>query len=148
MQFIRLHIGCLLVILYIEITYIKATSKAKIPCNTLFYILMLLAPWAVFFDGLTAWTVNHTDIVPVFLNRLAHLLFLVLMDLSIIITALYMYDQLIGLSKNSRKRNLLIGIPGIISLILIVAGIGDLDFIIGKTSAYSMGFSVYQGPRR
>lgn len=59
MQFIKLQIGCLLVISYIEVTYIKATLKGKIPCNKRFDLLMAVAPWAVFFDGLTAWTVNH-----------------------------------------------------------------------------------------
>ena len=59
MQFIKLQIGCLLVISYIEVTYIKATLKGKIPCNKRFDLLMAVAPWAVFFDGLPAWTVNH-----------------------------------------------------------------------------------------
>lgn len=59
MQFIKLQIGCLLVISYIEVTYIKATLKGKIPCNKRFDLLMAVAPWAVFFDVLTAWTVNH-----------------------------------------------------------------------------------------
>ena len=59
MQFIKLQIGCLLVISYIEVTYIKATLKGKIPCNKRFDLLMAVAPWAVFFDGLNASTVNH-----------------------------------------------------------------------------------------
>ena len=66
MQFIKLQIGCLLVISYIEVTYIKATLKGKIPCNKRFDLLMAVAPWAVFFDGLTAWTVNHQDVIPGF----------------------------------------------------------------------------------
>lgn len=143
MQFIKLQIGCLLVILYIVITYVRATTRGKIPCNRQFDALMITAPWAVFFDGLTAWTVNHMDIVPGYVNRLAHLLFFIFMDLTIIITAFYMYDQLIGLSRNSRKRNLLLAMPGILSLILVVAGIGQLDYIHGRTTYYSMGFSVY-----
>ena len=93
MQFIKLQIGCLLVISYIEVTYIKATLKGKIPCNKRFDLLMAVAPWAVFFDGLTAWTVNHQDVIPGFVNRLAHLFFFVFMDLTIIITAEYMYEQ-------------------------------------------------------
>jgi len=98
MQFIKLQIGCLLVISYIEVTYIKVTLKGKIPCNKRFDLLMAVAPWAVFFDGLTAWIVNHQDVIPGFVNRLAHLFFF--MDLTIIITAEYMYEQLIGIDKN------------------------------------------------
>ena len=104
---------------------------------------MVVTPWAVFFDGLTAWTVNHIDSVPDIVNRLAHLLFFVFMDLVIIITALYMYDQTIGLSKQNRKKNWLLLVPGVVSLVLIVAGIGQLKYLHGQTTNYSMGFSVY-----
>lgn len=59
MQYIKLQLGCLVVILYIIVNYVKATIKKNIPCNCLYDTLMVIAPWAVFFDGLTAWTVNH-----------------------------------------------------------------------------------------
>lgn len=70
--------GCILVILYIVITYIKATHR-KISCNCYFDVLLAVALWAVFFDGLTAWTVNHMNIVPEYVNRTVHLIFFVLM---------------------------------------------------------------------
>ena len=143
MQFIKLQIGCLLVISYIEVTYIKATLKGKIPCNKRFDLLMAVAPWAVFFDGLTAWTVNHQDVIPGFVNHLAHLFFFVFMDLTIIITAEYMYEQLIGIDKNKTKALFLRRIPGALSLLLITAEIGKLGYIRGRTTWYSMGFSVY-----
>lgn len=75
MQYAKLQIGCLLIILYIEVTYIKVTRSEKLPSNKMFDALMIVAPWAVFFDGFTAWTVNHMEIVPELLNRMAHLLF-------------------------------------------------------------------------
>lgn len=62
MQYIKLQLGCLVVILYIIVNYVKATIKKDIPCNRLYDTLMVIAPWAVFFDGLTAWTVNHMEI--------------------------------------------------------------------------------------
>lgn len=138
---VKLQLGCLLVILYIVISYIKETTKSKLKCNRFFDALMIVAPWAVFFDGFTAWTVNHLDIVPDALNRTAHLLFFLFMDLTIIITTAYTFDQLLGFRK---KRHILyLGIPGIISLIMVIAGIGNLKFIEGATTWYSMGFSVY-----
>ena len=36
MQFVKLQLGCLLVMAYIEITYIVATLRGKIPCNKFF----------------------------------------------------------------------------------------------------------------
>lgn len=141
MQYVKLQVGCLLVILYIVITYIKATHR-KISCNRYFDVLLAVAPWAVFFDGLTAWTVNHMNIVPGYVNRTAHLIFFVLMDIIIIVTAKYMYNELLGERKKERE-NLFLAIPGILSLVLLVAGIGELHYIHGETTWYSMGFSVY-----
>lgn len=143
MQYVKLQVGCLIIILYVIVTYVKAADRKHIPCNKLYDALMVVTPWAVFFDGLTAWTVNHIDSVPDIVNRLAHLLFFVFMDLVIIITALYMYDQTIGLSKQNRKKNWLLLVPGVVSLVLIVAGIGQLKYLHGQTTNYSMGFSVY-----
>lgn len=142
MQFFKLQLGCLLVILYIEIMYIRATLRGKIPCNRLFDALMVVAPWAAFFDGFTAWTVNHTETVPDILNRVAHLLFFIFMDLNVIITAEYMYEQLFGKKKRKKEKKLLL-IPGALSLLLIILSIGGLEYIEGKTTWYSMGFSVY-----
>lgn len=142
MQYFKLQFGCLLVVLYILITYIKETARDKKSCNKYFDILLAVAPWAIFFDGFTAWSVNHMDVFPAFLNRVAHLLFFLFMDITIIVTAEYMYDQLIGFRKKTKEK-LLLGIPGVISMLLIVAGIPELGFIEGKTTWYSMGFSVY-----
>lgn len=143
MQYVKLQIGCLIVILYIVVTYVRATLKSKFICNKLFDALMLIAPWAVFFDGFTAWTVNHLEIVPEWVNKFGHLFFMIFMDLTIIVTALYMYDQIVGFCKSHKQKNLLLLIPGIISLILIAAGMNRIEYIQGKTTFYSMGFSVY-----
>lgn len=118
MQFVKLQLGCLLAIAYIEISYIRATMKGKIPCNPFFDALLAVAPWAVFFDGLTAWTVNHMDIVPEFWNRSAHLLFFLSMDLTVLITTGYIYDRLLGL-RNQEKEGLLLGTLSFI----VIAGI-------------------------
>lgn len=132
-----------LAVLYIVITYIHTTLKSKISCNSLFDGLMISAPQAIFFDSLTSWTVNHTGIVPDVVNRVAHLFFFLAMDATIIISALYMYDQLIGIRKNDLRKWSLFVLPGGVALILVAAGIGQLEFIQGVTTAYSMGFSVY-----
>lgn len=141
MQFVKLQLGCLLVILYIEISYIRETLHGKIKCNRFFDALMVTAPWAVFFDGFTAWTVNHTDIVPEGLNRAAHLLFFLFMDSTLIITTEYMFDLLVGFKKKSMR--FLLAVPWLLSVAVVIAAIGDLRYIEGVTTWYSMGFSVY-----
>lgn len=44
MPFIKLQLGCLLIIAYIEITYIRATLRGRIPCNPFFDALLAVAP--------------------------------------------------------------------------------------------------------
>ena len=142
MQYFKLQLGCLLIIAYIEISYIRATLRGKITCNRFYDALMVLAPWAVLFDGVSAWTVNHMDIVPDIINRGAHLLFFIFMEMTLVTTAEYMYDQLLSF-KNRRRVIVLSELPGIVSVALAAAGIGRLRFIQGTTTWYSMGFSVY-----
>lgn len=142
MQHVKLQMGCMLVVLYIIVTYRKAMSKNNIKHHGLFDALIITAPLAIFFDGFTAWTVNHMDIVPEYINRPAHLLFFIFNDITIIITAEYMYQQLVGF-RQGRKGKVLLGIPGMFALLLTTAGIGELRFLEGTTTMYSMGFSVY-----
>ena len=47
MPFVKLQLGCLLIIMYIVISYIRETLRGQIPCNRRFDILMAVAPWAV-----------------------------------------------------------------------------------------------------
>lgn len=142
MQHVKLQMGCMLVVLYIIVTYMKAMSKNSIKHHGLFDALIVVAPLAIFFDGFTAWTVNHMDIVPEYINRPAHLLFFIFNDITIIITAEYMYEQLVGFRQGT-KGKILLRIPGILALLLTTAGIGELRYLEGTTTMYSMGFSVY-----
>ena len=143
MPYIKLQLGCLIISLYIAVNYIRTTLKGNVKSNKFYNALMLIVPLAVFFDGFTAWTVNHLETVPEWMNKFGHLFFLVFMDFTIIVTALYMYGQIVGFCKTHKKRNLLVLIPGILSLLLIVAEINQLEYIHGATTNYSMGFSVY-----
>lgn len=126
MRYVKLQFGCLLVILYIVITYIRAIKRGRSKTSRQYNLLMLVAPIAVIFDGITAWTVNHMDIVPSVVNRLAHLLFFLFMDFTIIITSRYMYDLLIGYDKTAQWKKALLNLPGMISVLLITVGIGEL----------------------
>ena len=142
MQYVKLQLGCLLVVLYVVIVYLRATVGGKGKCNRFFDALMIVAPQAILFDGVTSWTVNHMDIVPLWLNQILHYVFFIAMDLGIVVSTAYMYDLLIGYRGN-RKEKLALGIPTVISLALITVGMGDVDYIKGETTWYSMGFSVY-----
>ena len=44
MQYIKLQVGCLIIILYVIVTYVKAADQKHIPCNKLYDALMIVTP--------------------------------------------------------------------------------------------------------
>ena len=75
MNFVKLQIGCLIVALYIEGIYIWQTLSKNIKCNRMFDAIMIVIPYMIIIDGITAWTVNHLDSVPPVLNLVLHGIF-------------------------------------------------------------------------
>ena len=143
MNFIKLQIGCLVLVLYLELIYIWQTTgkNAKVSCNPIFDALMMIVPSLIVFDGLTAWTVNHLDIVPVSLNLVFHAVFFILLSLFMFVMFLHTLSFIKGFPKRFIFRMLII-LPFIISVILILVFLPELEFIIGKNVNYSMGISV------
>ena len=143
MSFIKLQIGCLVLVLYLELIYIWQTTgkNAKVSCNPIFDALMMIIPSLIVFDGLTAWTVNHLEIVPVSLNLVLHAVFFILLSLFMFVMFLHTLSFIKGFPKRFFFRILII-LPFIISVILILVFLPELEFIIGKKVNYSMGISV------
>lgn len=143
MNFIKLQIGCLVLVLYLELIYIWQTTgkNAKVSCNPIFDALMMIIPSLIVFDGLTAWTVNHLEIVPVSLNLVFHAVFFILLSLFMFVMFLHTLSFIKGFPKRVIFRILII-LPFIISVILILVFLPELEFIIGKKVNYSMGISV------
>ncbi|WP_178842327.1 HD domain-containing phosphohydrolase [uncultured Treponema sp.] len=143
MPYIKLQVACLIIVLYTIATYIRSSLATKIKTNVFFNTILIIAPLAIILDGTTAWTVNHMDTVPGFLNDFLHLLFFIFMSLSIVATTIYIYDQLMGISRKNCRPLILFLSTGILSQILILAGISRLRYVQGTITNYSMGFSVY-----
>ncbi|MGM9969415.1 MAG: HD-GYP domain-containing protein [Anaeroplasma sp.] len=142
MQYAKLQIGCFLIIVFLNAIYIKTTLNKKIPCNRYYDFLMIFSPIAVFFDGLTAITVNYLNTINIVWNIIFHLSFFVTMDIVIYFAYLYMIDKTIGIPKKLLNR-ILISLPTIISIVIIFLGISNLEFRTGKYTNYSMGLSVF-----
>ena len=136
----KLQLGCLIILLYIIALYIKYSYDKRIKCNRIFDALMFTVPWAVFFDGVTAWSVNHLDVCPYRLNLILHAAFLVMMNVVSMLIFFYMLDVTIGL-KNKKKAAVLT-IPTTAIIIVTLVTINKLEFIHGKTTNYSMGLPV------
>ena len=137
----KLQFGCLIIILYITIAYIKNTTDKKIPCNRFFDLLLVIAPWAVLWDGLTAYTVNHPDTISPILNLIFHCLFYLFMNGLLTSIYLYMINLTIGIAN--RKQLLRSIAPGLLFQILILLFINKTYYIQGDTTRYSYGPSVF-----
>lgn len=135
----KLQIGCLIIVMYVVISYIRNTYHKQVSGNKVFHALLWISPWAIIFDGVTAWTVNHMDVVPEGLNLAFHLMFFVSMDIVIILVYIYVLAMTIDVTNPNIKVASLI--PGIISILGIFLFAGELYYIHGKTTWYSMGYS-------
>lgn len=143
MNFIKLQISCLVIVIYINLIYIwQLTGKnAKVNCNPIFDLLMMIVPALICFDGLTAWTVNHTEIIPHLLNLVFHAVFFILLTVFILVVFIHTLSFTNGIPKSPALK-IFIFLPNIISIFLILWFLPEIDFIEGKNTDYSMGLSV------
>ncbi len=138
MEFIKLQIGCLIIDVYIIILYLKDTLNRKYPCNKNYDFLMIFTSWAIIFDGVTAWTVNHLDTVPLTLNLIFHFLFYLFMDLEIFFSLIYILEVTQEFPKRKRIKTLLF-LPFVVAVFGILHFMKDTYFVHGKITNYSMG---------
>lgn len=143
LEYSKLQIGCMLVILYIAFIYLKDNRcfdwKRRLSA---FDVLLVLGIGCVLFDGITAYTVNHLETVDEKLNRFLHLCFLLSLDSFIFWQFVYMISSTSRLPKNIIKKVLLYG-PFLFNVVIVVWSIDTLEYRQGEISNYSMGLSAY-----
>lgn len=142
-EYCKLQICCMLIILYIIFIYRKERRRFRQKRSlSVFDGLLGLGLLEVFFDGLTAYTVNHLDTVNGVVNRVLHLFFLLGLDSFIFWLFIYMISITTGLPKKKSRRMLLYS-PFLVNVILVVINIPTLEYRKGELSNYSMGPSAY-----
>lgn len=143
MEYCKLQIGCLVVMLYIAFVYLRERRKHYGKTKpTLFDGLLTLSILSVIFDGLTAYTVNNSGMVDSALNTALHALFLISLDSVIFVVFLYMMSITDAYPK-TRLGKMVIFVPFAVNVILVIANIDSLEYINGNTTNYSMGVSAY-----
>lgn len=143
LEYIKLQLGCMLVLLYIAFVYYKEIRRFHQQHKlTVFDRMLIVGIVEVLFDGLTAYTVNHLETTARWANQLFHLIFLLSLDLFIFVLFIYMISITTGLPK-IRKKRILLYIPFLVNAILVVVNMPGLEYRIGKISNYSMGMSAY-----
>lgn len=143
MQYIRLQVGCFVVVLYILFEYMREIRYLKEKHRfSLFDAMLIITLIFIVFDGVTAYTVNHLLEVPLWINQYAHLIFLLLIDSLIYLFFIYMLTVTESYPKKEKARFLL-SLPFIINMVILIANIHSLEYIQGTITNYSMGISVY-----
>lgn len=147
LQWCKTQIMCFLILAYIGVMFIREgnnlnrlTQKAN--CNHIFDAIFIISELAVFFDGLTACTVNYLEQVPKALNLLAHLGMFVSYEIFVALLFWYWISVTVGIPKGKWVKAAYI-LPSAISICLTVLFLPDLHFIEGQYTNYSMGTSVY-----
>ena len=65
MQYFKLQIGCMLIVLYVAFIYIREKYEYKVKQKEpVFELLLITGILSIAFDGATAYTVNYLDKVP------------------------------------------------------------------------------------
>ncbi len=85
---IRMEIACFLVLAFMAIMYFSA-KREKTRLHKTFSILMIFSMIHLVLDGITIYTVNHLDSIPLWLNGVVHRLFIGTMDIIFYFTYLY-----------------------------------------------------------
>lgn len=143
MQYCRLQIGCLIIVIYISIIYFRECKKYhKLLKSSIFDEILILSMICIIFDGITAVTVNNLDTVNTVLNKVLHLLFLLCLDTAIYTMFGYML-RTTGEIPSQKWKQLLLHAPFLVNVVLVISNIGSLEFREGEYSNYSMGISAY-----
>lgn len=143
MQYSKLQIGCMIIVLYVTCNYIREKRSYQIQDkNRVFGWLLGIAIYGIAMDGITAYTVNHLEQVPAPLNRFLHLQFLLAIDTFVFVMYLYIRKITGGLPKRKKTWMLLLT-PLILNLGIVIIGISELHYDKGRVTNYSMGLSAY-----
>lgn len=143
MEYCKLQIGCLMILLYIAFIYfLECNRYDQRDKRRLFDKLLMLAIVSVLLDGITAYTVNHLDTINITVNMVVHTLFLLSLDTVIFVLFLYMLDSTGAYPKNNISK-VIIFVPFAINLVIAICNISSLEYKKGNITNYSMGVSVY-----
>lgn len=143
MEHCKLQIGCMLVVLYVAFIYIHEKNMYKVKKReVMFEWLLSVGALSIFFDGITAYTVNNQDKIPIFINNILHMCFLCSLDIIVFMMFLYIIDIAIGMPKAFKNR-FLITLPLLINILVVILFIPRIEYIQGNITNYSMGISAY-----
>lgn len=140
---IRMEIACFFVIAFMSIIYFSA-KREKTRIHKVFSELLIVSMLHLLFDGLTVYTVNHLESIPVWLNDILHRMFIGTM----LIIFFLVYRYLALLIEDEVKANIHIsyisqGSVGILCVTFLGASLLPIYYRETARGNYSYGPAAY-----
>lgn len=141
MEYTKLQIGCLLIVLYVSFIYFRERYAYKIKKREkIFEGLLNIGIISIGLDAVTAYTVNHLEQVPKLVNNVLHMLFLCSLDIIVFFMFIYIIDITRGIPKQ-RKKRFWYSVPLIFNIIIVVCFMSRLEYHKGNITNYSVGLA-------
>lgn len=137
---IRMEIACIAVIVFMQIMYFSA-KREKTKIHNIFSLLLIMSTIHLIFDGITVYTVNHLDSVPLLVNNIVHRLFIGTM--SGIFYLVYRYIVLLVEDESGDCLPLFRLSPLLLFLNLICVILSPLYYVETANGNYSYGPAIY-----
>ena len=146
-QCCKMQIACLIILFYIGIQFIRDGNylnqkSGKALCNHYFDNLFIIGEICIVFDGATAYTVNHLELIPDWANGLLHMIYLLLFELFICVHYLYWKD-VTGSMPKKKSKGLLWTIPMIVCGLATIITMPTIYYVEGTYTNFSSGLPVY-----
>lgn len=137
MQFFRLQLGCLVMLVYVAIVYLQGISKYHVKITAShFWKILVLGMFTVVVDGGTAWALGVRGTVSPLWSYVFHGLSFIGLDSTIFFLVIYLIDIM---ERYPKKRAYLLYIPLFVNIILVVLNLGIGDYLSGKATYYANG---------
>lgn len=131
---IREEVACLVILLYIGLTFLIAKRKKNF-AHRLFALMLSVSIVNVILDAVTIYTVNNMDIVPMRLNHFLHILYVG--SFPVFLWTAFLYTRNLAFPEEKHKWNIFEVLPVFAALILVA--VLPMEFIETPYSNYSSG---------
>ncbi len=142
-QAYKLQIGCIILFGYIVFHYLNERKRLQEETRRhIFDILLFVCGIYYISDILTVYTVNHLESVPGYINVIGHLIFLSSIDIFVFLAFIYIL-KITEAYPVSKKGKIWLWMPFVINFAILIGNIGNLQYVEGIATNYSMGVSAY-----
>ncbi|MBP3602881.1 MAG: response regulator [Lachnospiraceae bacterium] len=138
---IRMEVACFVVVAFMAILYFSA-KREKTSLHRCFSILLIVSMVHLVFDGVTIYTVNNLNTIPIWLNDIFHRIFIGTM--TIVFYLIYCYVKLLICAETDTYKRGRTPI-NITSLVLVLLGVLFLpiEYVQTEKGNYSYGPAAY-----